>query len=148
MKENIVLNLKIRKNEEFFWFFPRFIRKQNIIYYLKSNRMDEVKFLNFRTSTSCYFSIDRHFIKKKKKRRRRIRRFVENQLSFRHDAFGRNENERWSHIVDESFNTQFFLYTLKSHFLFLLKKFWLAKWNKISSKINISSDWKDYFLGK
>lgn len=28
-------------------------------------KMDE-KFLNFRTSTSCYFSIDRHFIKKKK----------------------------------------------------------------------------------
>lgn len=92
MKENIVLNLKIRKNEEFFLFFPRFIRKENIIYYLKSNRMDEIKFLSFRTST-YYFSIDRHFIKKKK-RRRRIRRFVENQLSFRHDAFGRNENER------------------------------------------------------
>lgn len=55
--------------------------------------MDEIKFLSFRTSTSCYFSIDRHFIKKKK-RRRRIKWFVENQLSFRHDAFGRNENER------------------------------------------------------
>lgn len=58
MKENIVLNLKTRKHEEFLWFFLRFIRKQDIIYCLKSNRMIEIESLSFRTTTSCYFGVD------------------------------------------------------------------------------------------